>query len=93
MRAGFAGREDGGRSAQSIRPARRGDQRAHRLNRGRNAWQAEAHGDPYLAVGPKERGTLGQFAEKIFENQRQPPRGIARMLRQTELRILGCALG
>ena len=48
---------------------------------------------PYLAVGPKERGTLGQFAEKIFENQRQPPRGIARMLRQTELRILGRALG
>jgi len=48
---------------------------------------------PYLAVTPEDRGTLGELAELIFDEQRHRWRGVSKMLRHSELRLLGRALG
>ncbi|MEU4345043.1 patatin-like phospholipase family protein [Nocardia sp. NPDC023852] len=48
---------------------------------------------PFLSITPPARATLGNLAEEIFANQRHQRRGIVRMLRHAELRMLGRALG
>lgn len=48
---------------------------------------------PFLAIAPPARATLAHLADEVFQHQRQQWRGAARMLRETELRLLGRALG
>ncbi|WP_157229129.1 patatin-like phospholipase family protein [Nocardia brevicatena] len=48
---------------------------------------------PFLPITPPTRATLGNLAEEVFADRRHYQSGIVSTLRQTELRILGRALG
>jgi len=47
---------------------------------------------PYIFVGPDTRERLGLLANEILNKRHRPSGGVAQMLRDFELRVLGHAL-